>query len=329
MTGFRASIFLALALAALTGCGDETSPPPSPSDEVGFTIEGLPPSSPAAGYGHYELWISFYEPTAPRHEGGTISCGKFRIDSAGRVVGLDGQAITFAVTSLPSAQRDANGVPIWVWALDAFVTIEPAGDSDDVPTYPGFIGGPRVNGRAVLAAEYADALGDDFLGAGGAVLLATPSTSSASDEKKGAWFTETGATGPSLTLPGLADTAGTEGWIYEGWVAASGMAPVSLGRFLDPGRADDDGPLYGGDQPGYPFPGSDYPYGLLPGPDLAPSTVFVTIEPAGDQDGPGPFQALTVLWGEIPELWPEDSPLTLSGTAGAFPHGVVDIPKAP
>lgn len=327
MTRWRASLFL--ALAPLAGC-DETAPTPSSPDEVGFTIEGLPPSSPAAGYGHYELWISFFQPTPLRHEAAAISCGKFRIDSGGRVVGLDGQAITFAVTSLPPEQRDPNGVPIWVWAEDAFLTIEPAGDSDDVPTYPGFLGGSFTNRRSTLRAVHGDALGDeDFLGAQGAALLATPSTSSSTDDSLGVWFTETGAAASSLSLPALGDTAGAEGWIYEGWVQASGRAAVSLGRFLDPSAPDDDGALFPGDSPAYAFPGSDYPYGLVPHPDLTPSTVFVTIEPAGDQDGPGPFQPLTVLRGQIPDDWPVGSHLTLSGTAGEFPQGVVDIPQAP
>jgi hypothetical protein len=328
VTRFRASLFL--ALAPLAGCGDESTTTPSSPDEVGFTIEGLPPNSPAAGYGHYELWVSFFHPHALRHDAESFSCGKFRIDSGGRVVGLDGQAITFAVTSLPAEQRDPNGVPIWVWAEDAFLTIEPAGDADGVPTFPGFLGGRRENGLAVLGPVHRYALSDSSFGAaGGAALLATPSTSSTTDETKGVWFGETGGAASSLALPALRDTAGAAGWIYEGWVQASGMAPVSLGRFLDPAAADDDGPLFGGDRPGYPFPGSDYPYGAVPGPDLAPSTAFVTIEPAGDQDGPGPFQPLTVLRGEIPSSWPVGSPLTLSGTAADFPQGVVDLPAAP
>jgi hypothetical protein len=316
---------LLVAFATLSGCSDETSPSSSP-DEVSFTIEGLPPSSPAAGYGHYELWISFFQPTSARHEAAAISCGKFRIDSGGRVVGLDGQAIQFAVTSLPAEQRDANGVPIWVWAEDAFLTLEPAGDSDDVPTYPGFLGDLFVNRRATLGPEYGDALGDDFLGAQGAALLATPSTSSTSDDRKGVWFGETVS---SLSLPSLGDTAGTEGWIYEGWVQPSGLAAASLGRFLNPAAPDDDGAFHAGDQPGYPVPGSDYPYGAVPGPDLTPSTVFVTIEPAGGQDGPGPFRALTILEGQVPDNWPPLDPLTLSATAGEFPQGVVDLPAAP
>jgi hypothetical protein len=308
----------------LAGCGDETGP--SSTDEVSFTIAGLAASSPASG--HYELWISFFQPTGARHEAAAISCGKFRINSLGNVVGLDGQAIRFAVNGLPAEQRDANGVPIWLWAEDAFVTLEPDGDADDVPTYPGFLGGARLNDRMVLGTDHGDALGDDFSAAQGAALLATPSTSDPSDEAKGVWFTETGALASALLLPALGDTGGGAGWIYEGWVQASGLGPASLGRFVNPAAPDDDGAFFLGDQPGYAFPGSDYPYGAAH-PDLAPSTVFVTVEPAGGHDGPTPFRALTVLRGPIPSGWPAGTHLTLSGTASELPRGEVVLPLAP
>ncbi len=297
----------------LGGCSDGNGP--SSSDEVDFTIEGLPAGSPSSG--HYELWISFFEPTPARHEAGVVSCGKFRVDEAGGVVGLDGGAIRFAVTGLSDEQRDENGEPIWVWAQDAFVTLEAEGDSDDEPSFPGFLGGSFLNGRAGLTIGHADALRSDFLSAAGAALLATPSTSDTSDEAQGVWFTETGAVASALTLPALGDTVDSEGWIYEGWVELT--SPASLGRFLDPAAPDDDGSLFPGDQPGWGFPGSDYPYGLIPHPDLAGSIVFVTIEPASGADGPGPFRALTILSGKIPAGWLGPH-VTLANTARRDPR---------
>jgi hypothetical protein len=322
------------AVLAATGCGDDSSgPSSSPSDDVEATIEGFPASSP--DFGHYELWLSFFDPTrsgsVARHESAAISAGKFRVDSASRVVGLDGQAIQFAVRNLPDELRDESGNPIWVWAQDAFVTLEPDGDSDDDPTFPGFLGGVFLNGLASLSTSHGDALGADFSTATGAALLATPSTSDLTDELKGIWFTDADTSVSSFALPALPDTGGGEGWVYEAWVETSELGVGSLGRFLDPATADDDrsGPLHGQpptDGPGWPFPGSDFPFGLPPSGnvDLAPSAVFVTVEPASDADGPGPFRTLTVLTVRIPTGWLFRDPLTLS--AEDLPTAIVEIP---
>jgi hypothetical protein len=58
--------------------------------------------------------------------------------------------------------------------------------------------------------------------------------------------------------------------------------------------------------------------------DLAPSAVSVTVEPASDADGPGPFRTLTVLTVQIPTGWLFRDPLTLS--AEDLPTAIVEIP---
>ncbi|MGQ0721668.1 MAG: hypothetical protein ACT4PE_08860, partial [Candidatus Eiseniibacteriota bacterium] len=240
----------------------------------------------AQGEGHFELWFSFAIPRL-RHSA-NASAGKFRVDATGAVVGLDGQPATFAVdTTDPDAQLDGDGEPRWSLVLDAFITIEAAGDDDDVPG-SALVGGAFLNGTAQLSPGHADAVNRNFAGIGGSFLLETPSTSTSADAAEGIWFVAPGGGSASLDLPAL-----PAGWVYEAWVSNNSAGITTLGRFSTVGGPDSDadGPLSGApptDGAGYPFPGSDFPY-ATGGVDLSAASVFITLEPADNADGPGPF----------------------------------------
>ena len=174
-------------------------------------------------------------------------------------------------------------------AASAFVlTIEPAVGDDPAPTDTHVLAGDLAAGSASLTIGHAAALGDDFSGAAGTFLLATPTSEATDDDAQGIWYVDPSGDAPmaSLTLPTL-----PAGWAYEGWVVdVSGdePAPVSTGTFLVFDAADSDGAgatAGPGDAP--PFPGQDF---IDPARDLTVDHMAViSIEPVPD-DSPAPFQ---------------------------------------
>jgi hypothetical protein len=287
-----------LAAAVLAGCGDD---PTGPNPEVSVSLTAFRPSSPTAK-GHYELWIAFALLRAPvegddvvenvgtielRHSAATPA-GSFRISSSGAPVDLSGQPMNFEVVPGDvNAPVGGDGKILWQLAVDAFVTIEPDGPEDGDPNLPSLIAGSFLNGTAELSIDppgASDAIEIDLSGAAGALHLATPTTSSSADESEGAWFATPGGGIASLALPELTVA---KRWRYEAWATHATSGTASLGKFLTPSGADQDGagPLGGA---GYSFPGSDFPFSS-PGIDLSSSIVFVTLEPPGDSDGSGPF----------------------------------------
>jgi hypothetical protein len=313
----------ALAPLCTPGCTDSDPAGPSGTDGVDFQIAGLPAGS--EGEGAFELWISFALTregggAVPRHSA-AATLGRFRINDLGEVVGLDGQPITFAPDPEDeSVQTDGNGNVLWQLAVDAFVTLEPEPDPDPAPRLPGIIAGGFLNGFSSLDVNGGDAIRRDFSTAAGAFHLATPTTSATDDELRGVWFAAVGGGSGLLTLPGL-----PSGWVYEGWVSQNSLASTSLGRFTGTTGADSDGggPLIGDSAP-YAFPGSDFPFGTED-LDLTDGSVFVTLEPAGNEDGSGPF-FLELLGGAAPASAGAEAPLT---NVASFPTATVTIPFQP
>ena len=171
----------------------------------------------------------------------------------------------------------------------AFVlTIEPAEGDDPAPGDSHVLAGDLVDGVADLTVGHPAALGNDFTGASGQFVLATPTTDTLDDELAGIWFIDIvdGSSVIGLDLPVL-----PVGWEYEGWVVIDGQ-PVSTGRFLDAGGADDFNLYSGTDGTGPNFPGEDFiinpPQGLEFPVDLPGSTVVISIEPEID-NSPDPF----------------------------------------
>lgn len=310
---------------ALAGCSDDATTTPGPAEEVGLTLTGFTPL--AEGEGALELWISFALPRSPgglRHST-AASAGRFRIDGSGAIVAPSGGTATFSI--LPGAENvplTDDGSVAWQLALDAFVTLEPAADSDAPgPNLPGLVGGTFLNGTCTMGTLYADALNRDMNSAAGSFHLATPTTAAMDDEVEGVWFAAPGGGSAALTLP-----APPAGWIYEGWLSLGVFGTVSLGRFSSVAGADLDGAgPTPGPLPGYAFPGSDFPTASS-GVDLRPGNVLVTLEPPAEADGASRPSFLTVLAAALTPSQPSGTAVPL---ANVFPAlgGTVTIPVTP
>jgi hypothetical protein len=312
----------AAVLAVLVGCSDEGSTGPSPDAVMTASLSDFAPNSPVEG--SYELWISFAllreTDPGPRHSE-AASAGKFRIDGSGRPVDLEGGPIAFEIRPEdPSAQVDEDGDIVWQLAADAFITVEAAEDDDNVPNLPALIAGGFENGVSALRMDQGDALRVDLTQASGSFLLATPTTLTTADETQGVWFVEPDGAPGSLNLETLLPT---ELWTYAGWVEDSDGTTVSLGTFHDPSGPDSDGagPL-GGAASGYDFPGSDFPFGV--GTEVSAATIFITLEPPGDADGPGSF-SLPILSAPANGAAP-NAPVEMTRALLDFPRGTVEIP---
>ena len=281
---------------------DAPAPAPAPAADVSTNVQldltGLEP----LGEGFvYEGWVII--------DGAPVSTGRFNIEADG--------SLTFLTGSLADDVSEATTVVI---------TIEPADDPDPGPAAPKPLAGDVVDGVAELSVGHPAALGDDFSGAGGQFLVATPTTAdNPDDDYSGVWFIEVTDAGPvqGLDLPTL-----PEGWVYEGWAVIDGQ-PVSTGRFVDPGAPDDFSGFSGPDG-SPPFPGEDFivnaPDGLSFPTDLRGDTVVISIEPA-DDDSPAPF-AFKPLAAEIPADLEVPGAVVL-GAGPALPTGVATLELPP
>jgi hypothetical protein len=302
-----------LTVTAFSGCSDDDNGSgPPPGQEISLALDGFPVSTPEEG--NYELWISFAG-TGPRHDTAQ-SMGKFRVNADGQVVKPDGSPNPFE-----------GHDHVWQLAVDSFITLEPAEDSDPGPSLPGIVAGDIVNRHATMDISGDDAIGFSFDTAAGSLILATPSTSDATDETEGIWFTAPSGTTGALTLPNLPMDGP---WIYEAWTSNGVYGVASLGRFYIVNGPDDDGsgPLDGTggriDQLGYNFPGSDFPFDGLR-LSLSPGEAFITIEPTNYADGLGPF-ILTVLqaqWGASSA----GTPISMTNLSSSLPTASLSLPE--
>ncbi|NOX24209.1 MAG: anti-sigma factor [Actinobacteria bacterium] len=215
---------------------------------------------------HYEGWAII--------DGAPVTTGKFNVVD-GKTVGLDGEEIkAFHI------EEDLGA------ATAIIVTIEPAGDTDTIPSETHFVAGDiNADGESELTIDHPAALGTDFSDAAGQFILATPSNGNNTDEFSGVWFLDPSGPAESLTLPTL-----PAGWMYEGWVVIDGV-PVSTGTFLTAAGADSGEPFKGPDGTP-PFPGEDFltnaPAGVTFPTDLRELPIVISVEPYPD-NAPTPF----------------------------------------
>ncbi len=251
--------------------------------------------SELGGDAHYEGWAII--------DGVPATTGKFVV-AGGTAVHLDGSPLECFTTDRLET------------ATTIVITIEPAGDADDIPSDTHIVAGDIVDGTAVLTVDHPAALGTDFSEAAGTFVLATPTDGGDTNELSGIWFLELPGPVASLDLPAL-----PIGWTYEGWAVIDGV-PVTSGTFL---AVDDfdafDG--YSGDQGGPAFPGEDYlvnaPAGVVFPTDLSGATVVVSVEPSPD-DSTAPF-AIKPLVGSADDPAADHVSYTLDNNA-------VDLPSA-
>ncbi|VAW02388.1 hypothetical protein MNBD_ACTINO02-1570, partial [hydrothermal vent metagenome] len=112
---------------------------------------------------HYEGWAII--------DGAPVTTGKFNVVD-GKTVGLDGEEIkAFHI------EEDLGA------ATAIIVTIEPAGDTDTIPSETHFVAGDiNADGESELTIDHPAALGTDFSDAAGQFILATPSNGNNTDE---------------------------------------------------------------------------------------------------------------------------------------------------
>lgn len=232
---------------------------------------------------------------------------------------IDGSPVstgTFTVDANGSASQTAFDVTdIDLESATAFVlSIEPIPDSDPAPSAVKMLSGDFSGDVATVNTN----LIADFSNSTGQFIIATPTTSSTTDDLSGVWFLENGNAG--LDLPTLAT-----GWAYEGWAVINGT-PVSTGVFTDPAAADDAANFSGTDNPSPPFPGEDFimnaPDGLTFPVDLSGMPIVVSVEPVPD-NSTAPF-TLKPLSGASPEMGTAvGTPYSLGNNAAGFPMGSV------
>jgi hypothetical protein len=207
-------------------------------------------------------------------------------------------------------------------ASDFVLSIEPMPDNDPSPSSIKILGGSFSGNSASISVAHGAALGDDFSNVSGKFILATPTTTTMSDELSGLWFLDLSSGSPmtSLELPTL-----PSGWKYEGWAVINGI-PVTSGTFSMEDAADDSAPYSGDDADGPPFPGEDFimgaPAGLSFPTDLSGATIVVSIEPNPDNN-PAPF-AFKPLIGEAPSNAMDHTTYSMMNHVNeSFPSGTV------
>lgn len=288
MKKFRLLIVLSLVgligvMGAVSGCR-----PGQSSSTLTLAFDGLE----MLGEGHFEGWAIFGDEK--------VSTGKFSADDD----------FTFTV------DRDLTEADMIV------ITIEPEGDTDDIPSGVVLLAGSVNGNQASLAFPV------DLSGVAGTYILATPTNGPETDELSGIWFLALPGPSASLILPAL-----PAGWVYEGWVVNMGT-PLTSGRFLTPEGADDFNG-YSGSEPSPPFPGEDYllnppqgvsfPLNLADGASLA----VISVEPdlnGNDPTGPAPFQ-IKPLVGEIPAGAQDHANLPMGANLGSVPSGMASISR--
>lgn len=202
----------------------------------------------------------------------------------------------------------------------AFIlTIEPAIGDVPEPSNTHILAGDFSGDSGNMNISHSAALGSDFTSSQGKFILATPSTTSMSDENEGVWFLDNSSGSPmeSMTLPTL-----PAGWIYEGWAIIDGK-PISSGKFLNSNMADLDNNPYKGPNGTPPFPGEDFIMGMANGVDLSlaqPITkVVLSIEPI-DDNSPAPFTLKPLLSADLTSTSPTHTPINLQQNLN-FPTG--------
>ena len=240
----------------------------------------------------YEGWLIV--------DGAPVSTGRFSVD---------GNGAAFPSWFVVHHYDAVNGV--------AFVlTIEPALNDDPAPSDTHVLAGDWNGQSAALTIGHPAAFGDEFSGASGAFILATPSTGSIPDDyDQGIWWVDPSAPGPSLVLPTL-----PAGWAYEGWVAGPN-GPITTGRFLTPAGADSDGagPTSGPDA-GPPFPGQDF---INPPLSLIGYAAVISVEPEPD-NSPAPFAIKPLVDMNIEDVGAGVLQVMVNNSAGA-PTGTVTL----
>jgi hypothetical protein len=281
-----------LSVALLIACGDNDDEIMQPTTStLTLNISGL--EDLGSGY-LYEGWIIV--------DGSPVTTGTFSINESGAL-------------SQTEFELDSDDLDM---ASTFVLTIEPSPDPDPSPSAVHILAGDFGNGSATLSIGHGAALGDDFSGAMGNYILATPTDGAMNNENSGIWFLDISMGSPmaGLDLPTLPD-----GWKYEGWAVIDGI-PVTTGTFTEVDMMDDAAP-FSGEMDGPSFPGEDFlmnaTMDLMFPTDLAGGVAVISIEPDPDNSS-DPF-LLKPLVGMIPGDATDHVTYMMDLNEASFPSG--------
>lgn len=258
---------------------------------LNLNISGLEDLGPAA---RYEGWLVV--------NGTPVSTGTFTVNASGQ---------------LSQTSFDVDRIQLENAA--AFVlTVEPFPDANPAPSEQKLMGGDFSSSNAALSIGHPAALNTMFSTATGKYVLATPTTTSTTDELSGLWFLNlmTGSPTTGLSLPAL-----PAGWRYEGWALINGI-PVTTGTFTAASGSDGAAP-FSGTAMAPPFPGEDFimnaPAGTTFPTNLSGGLAVISVEPFPD-NSPAPF-LLKPLVGNIPSPAMDHVTYNMNLNTTSFPTG--------
>jgi hypothetical protein len=269
------------------------------NDELELNIAGLENLGPNA---RYEGWVII--------DGSPVSTGLFTVNNSGQM--------SHTIFEVPATQGKLKSATAFV------LTIEPYPDNSPAPSDQHLLAGNFSGSSASLNINHPAALNTNFANATGYFLLATPTTTSMTDELSGIWFINAMGSSPAagLNLPVL-----PTGWRYEGWALINGQ-PVSTGAFMNGNMADNAGP-FSGPVAGPPFPGEDFitnaPAGLSFPTNLSGGMTVISVEPYPD-NSPAPF-LLKPLVRVIPNPVQQHFTYGMNLNPGSFPSGTAVTKK--
>jgi hypothetical protein len=343
----RRLMVVILASAGLAACGGDSENPDEGRFAMGVTLAGLPDSNTVRG--HYEGWAVV--------NGVAQSTGKFVVDGTGpgaRIFNAERSLLLGTAADAefgPSITLLGDRFPFVEDAEYFFVTLEPEGDHDRLPSCQVLAAGALVNGAATLNPAGTavipstpcaiDEGGGNFrLGlvgvaaASGVFRMLSPTddvSNPVPNDFAGVAFVD--LPNPGIPMPGLNLPALPAGWTYEGFAVVDGVAR-STGKFRDPAGFDEDAftaRQRGADGPGLAFPGQDFVASFNPALPFDPPLVqvargedftagdfraFITVEPDPDNDErPFPLEILSQV---VPP-----------GAVSASGFGILDVAMAP
>lgn len=258
---FNLAVSLILA-SSINSCSSDDGPPVSILEVDTIGLENL------SGGSTYQGWLLVDGESKPTNKFTDVSQ-------------------TLRLTVLESDAQDATGF---------YITVEPVGDNDNIPSDAIILSGAFNRNSASL--DFESVVGD-LSNVSGELHLATYTDDDTDNDQFGIWFSQSN-NAPGLNLPTL-----QSGWKYEGWVNL-GNKIISTGTFTSVSETDDANFFKGsgGVEPNYPgedflFLPSSFPLTEVTFPiNVTNKNVFITIEPFEDRD-PAPFfiRPLTVTTG--------------------------------
>lgn len=248
------TMFLVLTLASCTDDGSGNDTPSIVDGIIELDVSNLPDSGDDFDY---YMWLV--------SGGVNIRLGSFEVEN-----GLPSQTL-WQLGDLNILENASN----------ILVSMSPEGieptSPDKMVMLSGDFGSLTENSGSLSTAPMSTE-GNGFSGSTGEYLLATPTTSTMSEERSGIWFgnNSTGSVEPGLNLPTL-----TDGWVYQGWVNLGSGLVLRTGKFYQADSSDLE-KIYGGSLDGFNVPGEDFNQNLpMMGnpPTLSGNEVWLTVQP--------------------------------------------------